>query len=231
MKKIKIMVMLVLFLGTAVGNLFAQYLDVGDDPEKIQIASTKNITYNGNPVGGYAWSYDGEWFLGANNDGGYIMDKNGAFLQKLPKKFNYGQATVFSDNKRIFYNFWENNKRYYAIYNIQTKQETVLSIDPQKERFIDISTEGEILFMQVIVVSRKSTYKFVSVNPETNSRQELGVISGVSIYNEFGNFLYLDKNNLLLLVSDKGARLKKYDFNLNKFFNIVDHKVYSPTFS
>ena len=75
MKKTKEMTFAVLILLMAASGLFAQYLDVGDDPTKIEIASTKNIIYNGKPVGGYAWSHDGEWFLGANNDGGYIMDK------------------------------------------------------------------------------------------------------------------------------------------------------------
>ncbi len=150
----------ILFL--ALTGLLAQYFDVGDDPAKIEIASTKNIIYNGKPVGGYAWSHDGEWFLGANNDGGYIMDKNGNFLQKLPRKFNYGQVTLFSDNKRIFYGFWENKKDYYAIYNRETKQETILSIDPPKEHFIDVSPQGDILLMQIIVVARKITYSFFS---------------------------------------------------------------------
>lgn len=231
MKQFKVLFMLGLFLGIAVGNLFAQYLDVGDDPKKIEIASTKNIIYNGKPVGGYAWSHDGEWFLGANNDGGYIMDKNGDFLQKLPRKINYDHAGIFYDNKRIFYDFRENNKRYYAIYNIQIKQETVLSIDPQKERYIDISPEGEILFMQVIVVSRKISYKFHTVNPETNLKQDLGGVSGVSIYNEFGNFHFLDKNNLLLLVSENGAKLKKYDFVTSKFINITPFEIGEPSFS
>ena len=176
MKRDKVLAMLVIFLGSAVGNLFAQYLDVGDDPAKIEIASTKNIIYNGKPIGGYAWSHDGEWFLGANNDGGYIMDKNGIFLQKLPRKFNYGQATLFSDNKRIFYDFWENKKHYYAIYDLETKQETVLQIDPLKEHFIDVSPQGDILFMQIIVVARKSSYSFFSFNPENGSRQDLGMI-------------------------------------------------------
>jgi hypothetical protein len=230
MKKTKIMVILGLFLGVAVGNLFAQYLDVGDDPAKIEIASTKNIIYNGKPIGGYAWSYDGEWFLGANNDGGYIMDKNGAFLQKLPRKFNYDEVTIFFDSKRIFYEFEDSvtRKDYYTIYNLQTKQETLLPIDSQKEQFIDISPLGEILFVQEIVVSRKITYKFVSFNPESGSRQELGVISGVSIYNEFGIFRYFDRNNLLLLVSDNGAKLKKYDFSTNKFLTIITFNCYTP---
>ena len=230
MKRVKVLAILVLFLGTAVGNLFAQYLDVEDDPAKIQIASKKKPMYNGKPVGGYAWSHDGEWFLGANNDGGYIMDKNGIFLQKLPRKFNYYQVTIFYDNKRIFYDFDENKKTYYAIYNLKTKQETILAIDPLQESFIDVSPQGEILFVQEIVVSKKITYKFFSFNPELESRQELGIISGVSIYNKFGNFCYLDKNNLLLLVSEKGARLKKYDFNTNKFTNIATNKVHSLVF-
>ncbi|MCJ7524780.1 MAG: hypothetical protein MUP71_06095 [Candidatus Aminicenantes bacterium] len=232
MKKIRTMVVLGLFLGISVGNLFAQYLDVGDDPGKIEIASTKNIIYNSKPVGGYAWSHDGEWFLGANNDGGYIMDKNGAFLQKLPRKFNYGQATLFSDNKRIFYDFWENKKHYYAIYDLQTKQETVLQIDPLKEHFIDISPQGDILFMQIIVVARKISYSFFSFIPENGSRQELGVISGDRIYySNFRNFRYLDINNLLLLVSDNGAKLKKYDFSVKKFINITSFELSSPTYS
>jgi hypothetical protein len=234
MKKIKILVLLVLFLGTAVSSLFAQYLDVGDDPTKIEIASTKNIVHNGKPVGGYAWSHDGEWFLGANNDGGYIMDKNGVFLQKLPRKFNYYQVTIFSDNKRIFYEFEDSvtSKDHYTIYNLQTKQETVLPIDSQKEHFLDISPQGEILFMQVVVVSRKNTYKFISFNTETGSRQELGVISGVRIYYvDFGNFRYLDKKNLILLVSDKDAELEKYDFTTNKFSNITTFEISKPSYS
>jgi hypothetical protein len=230
MKQFKALIMLGLFFGIASGNLLAQYLDVGDDPEKIEVASTKKIIYNGKPVGGYAWSHDGEWFLGANNDGGYIMDKNGDFLQRLPRKFDYDHAVIFYDNNRIFYDFRENNKRYYAIYNIQIKQETVLSIDPQKERFIDISPEGEILLMELIVVSRKITYKFVTVNPETNSRQELGVISGVNIYNEFGDYRYLDRNSLLLLVSDNGAKLKKYNFLTRKLFTIANFDCSKPSY-
>ncbi|MCX6556064.1 MAG: hypothetical protein NTW95_01300 [Candidatus Aminicenantes bacterium] len=229
MKNIKIIVMLVLFLGMAVGNLFAQYLDVGDDPTKIEIASTKNINYNGKPVGGYVWSYDGEWFLGANNDGGYIMDKNGAFLQKLPRKFNYGQATLFSDNKRIFYNFWENKKYYYAIYNLETKQETVLSLDPQKEHFIDVSPQGDILFMQIIVVARKSSYSFFSYNPVNGSRQDLGIIEARLSY-EYGNNRFLDKENLLLMISDSGYKLKKCDFSTKKLSNITSFEVNSPTY-
>jgi hypothetical protein len=216
-------------------NLFAQYLEVGDDPAKIEIANTKNIIYNGKPVGGYAWSYNGEWFLGANNDGGYIMDKNGAFLQKLPRKFNYGQVTLFSDNKRIFYNFWENKKYYYAIYNLETKQETVLSIDPQKEHFIDISPQGDILFMQIIVVARKSNYSFFSFNPENGSRQELGVISGVGIidYIDFGNSRYLDNEKLLLIILEKnnGAKLNRYNFSTKKLSNITQFEVSSLTYS
>ncbi|MCJ7483772.1 MAG: hypothetical protein MUO31_12515 [Thermodesulfovibrionales bacterium] len=230
MKRVKVLAMLVLFLGTAVCNLFAQYLDVGDDPEKIEIASTKNIIYNGKSVGGYAWSHDGEWFLGANNDGGYIMDKNGAFLQKLPRKFNYGQATIFSDNKRIFYGFQENIKHYYAIYNLETKQEKVLSIDPLKEHFIDVSPQGDILFMQIIVVARKSNYSFFSFNPENGSRQDLGIIEARLSY-EYGNNRYLNKYNLLLSVSDSGYKIKKYNFIEKKLAIITSHRTSSPTYS
>jgi hypothetical protein len=232
MKKIKVLVMLSLFLGTAVCNLFAQYLDVGDDPEKIQITSTKNVTYNGNPVGGYAWSYDGEWFLGANNDGNYVMDKNGVFLQKLPRKINYYQAKILYDNKRIFYDFYENKKRIYAIYNIQTAKETVLAIDSQKEHFLNISPFNDILLMQVVVVAKKSTYKFVSLDPNTGIRQDLGFIRGVRIYySNSNNFYFIDKKNLLLLVSDNGATLKNYDFTVNKLSNITNFAISEPSYS
>ncbi len=231
MKKTIITILVILFLGTAVGNLFAQYLDVGDDPAKIEIASTKNIIYNGKPVGGYAWSHDGEWFLGANNDGGYIMDKNGNFLQKLPRKFNYYQVTIFSDSKRIFYEFEDINskKDYYAIYNLQTKQETVLTIDPQNERFIDVSPQGDILFMQIIVVARKSKYSFISYNPENGSRQDLGIIE-VNLSYQYGDNRYLDKRNFLLIISDSGFKIKKYDFYKNEslislLLKLVNHPI------
>ncbi len=211
-------------------GLLAQYFDVGDDPAKIEIASTQNITYNGKPVGGYAWSHDGEWFLGANNDGGYIMDKNGIFLQKLPRKFNYYQVTLFSDNKRIFYELWENKKHYYAIYNLLTKQETVLAIDPQKEHFIDVSPQGNILFMKIIVVARKSNYSFFIFNPENGSRKELGVINADLDY-EYGKNRYLDREKNFLRVSDSGFKIKKYNFIERKLVNITSNRVSAPTYS
>ncbi len=226
-----LLIQLVLFISITTFNLNAQYLEVGDDPTKIEIAMTKQITYNGKSVSGYAWSHDGEWFLGANNDGGYIMDKNGIFLQNLPKKFNYSQAIIFYDNKRIFYGYQENNKRFYAIYNLETKLEKVLSIDPLKEFFMDISPQGEILTMQILAVARKSNYSFFAYNPENGSRQELGVISGDRIYySNHENFCYLDNKNLLLLVSDNGAKLKKYDFLAKKFVSITSFALSSPTY-
>lgn len=229
--KMKKLILVGLFVLMSATGLMTQYLDVGDDSTKIQIASKKKIIYNGNPVVGEAWSHDGEWFLGGSKEGWLIMDKNGNFLQKIPRRFNFHQTTIFPDNKRIFYYFWIGKKHYYAIYNLETKQETLLSIDPLKEHFRDISPQGEILFVRELVISHKIKYEFVLFNPESGTKHELGTISGLDIYSEFGDFRFINDNLLLLLVRDQNeARLKKYDFSKQKLINIADHEFYFPTF-
>lgn len=223
--------MLVLFLGTAVGNLFAQYLDVGDDPAKIQIASKKKIMYNGNPVEGYAWSHDGEWFLGGSKEGWLIMDKNGNFVQKLPRRFNFDQTTIFPDNKRIFCYFWEGKKHYYAIYDLQAKQETILSVDPQKEQFIDVSPQGDILLKHIIVVARKSRYRFVSLTPKTGIRQELGTIDVKAIVSiEHGSHRYLNNEKTLLWILEDSFKLIKYNFLTGQFVAITPSGIGVPKY-
>ncbi len=231
MKKTIITVLVALFLGAAADNLLAQYLDVGDDPAKIEIASTKNIIYNGKPVGGYAWSHDGEWYLGGSKEGWLIMDKDGNFLQKLPRKFNFDQTTIFPDNKRIFYYFWEGKKHFYAIYDLQAKQEIILSVDPQKEQFIDVSPQGDILLKQIIVVARKSRYRFVSLTPKTGIRQELGTIDVKAIVSfEHGAHRYLNKEKTLLWILEDSFKLIRYNFLTGQFVAITPSGIGVPKY-
>jgi hypothetical protein len=102
MKKIKVLVLVVLFLGMAVGNLFAQYLDVGDDPELIKIISTTEISI----PKGYEfkqWSPDGEFFTISNESyqdkelKTYIFNKSGQLYKQCG-----GYFTLWSsDSKKI----------------------------------------------------------------------------------------------------------------------------------
>jgi dipeptidyl aminopeptidase/acylaminoacyl peptidase len=102
MKKIKIMVMLGLFLGTAVGNLFSQYLDVGDDPELIKIINTTEISI----PKGYEfkqWSPDGEFFTISNESyqdkelKTYIFNKSGQLYKQCGGYFSLWSP----DSKKI----------------------------------------------------------------------------------------------------------------------------------
>ncbi|MCX6557345.1 MAG: hypothetical protein NTW95_07965, partial [Candidatus Aminicenantes bacterium] len=125
--------------------------------------------------------------MGANKDGWYIMDKNGTFMQKLPRKSFYVRDWIFPDNKRIFYTFWENKKDHFAMYSLKTRKETVLPIDPSKELFVDISLQGEILFFEIVKIAKKVNYSFFLYDPENGSRTDLGMTDQRVCYEDGDN--------------------------------------------
>jgi hypothetical protein len=113
MKKIKVLVMVVLFLGTAVGNLFAQYLDVGENPERVVI---KNITSIIVPIYKYesyrqfaGWSPDGEYFAFKLSDKKktLIFKKTGELFKEIDGLISLwlldSQRIIVKDTKRNYY--------------------------------------------------------------------------------------------------------------------------------
>ena len=100
---------LVLFLATAAGNLFAQYLDVGDDPEKIKIVSTQEIIVPSD-YEFKGWSPDGEYFAFSRMEWNtnnilktIIFNKNGQVFKNIEGAIHLW----FPDSKNILAVFGE----------------------------------------------------------------------------------------------------------------------------
>lgn len=136
--------MFVMFLGTAVGNLFAQYLDVGDDPAKIMISSIKEIVI----PDGYvfkAWSPDGEYFSASNEDeilASYYCMNRDDFIKMLPEKKDMVLKTFIFNKKGEKIQEFEGYSKWWA-----PDSKKVVLVDKEKKVLLcDIVDAEKLLF-------------------------------------------------------------------------------------
>ena len=226
MKRVKVLVMLVLFLGTAVGNLFAQYLDVGDDPELIKIINTKEISI----PDGYEfkqWSPDGEFFTISNESYHdkelitYIFNKSGQLKRQCAGYFSLWSP----DSKKIVLidlikGVW--------IYDIFSNDKTKTSIKIKEFNNIHQFIENKIIF--------SNSYEIHEYNTNLNTSSLLlkpqfhKIVFNIFFYNNsifFSQYL----NNLEkpffkynLIEKTKNKILSKYNEPL-KFYITKDKKL------
>ncbi len=205
MNKIKIMGMLVLFLGTAVGNLFAQYLDVGENPERVVI---KNITSIIVPIYKYesyrqfaGWSPDGEDFAFKLNDKKktLLFRKNGEFFKEID-----GLISLWLlDSQRIIVKDIKGN---YFITNIINSGKVSIGINYSIVEICNNPMNGNIIFQD-------SQYNIVEL--DVNSL-EVKIISNKN--KEYFRHIQL-LSNICLFYSKSGS-VFKFDLNTNLKNNI-----------
>ncbi len=162
MKKTIITVLVILFLGTAVGNLFAQYLDVGDDPAKIRIPGIKEIAI----PDGYmfkAWSPDGEYFSASNEDeilASYFCMNRDDFIKMLPEKKDMVLKTFIFNKKGEKIREFEGYSKWWA-----PDSKKVVIVDKDKKVLLcDIVGAEKLLFE--INLGRKGIKSLLCFNSE-----------------------------------------------------------------
>jgi hypothetical protein len=186
-------------------NLFAQYLDVGDDPDRISI---KNIKALDVPVFKYkeyrqfaGWSPDGEYFAFKLSDKKktIIFKKNGEFFKEID-----GVISLWLlDSQRIILRDTKGN---YCILNIINSGKVSIGINYSIVEICNNPMNGNIIFQD-------NQYNIVEL--DVNSLEVKGISTKIK---EIINNIQLMSNNCLFYTIS--GSVFKLDLNTNLKSNI-----------
>jgi len=173
MKKGKSLIIMCIISVFINGIIWGEYLDVGDDPEKIQIVETK-VLVEGN-LGKARFSPDGEYISVKNEGKILILDDQGVKKYEIPKGFF---SRWFPDSKKLFYHITFDEGYYF---DLTTGKSHKINYKRKEDGYlVDITVNNELVLYKSEYLSGKYMYKyyFAFINALTGEIKNLGTFEG-----------------------------------------------------